>query len=552
MLTLFCAAPFAASAAPADGDLRLTNPCFISGSADANPETLIKGDPRFICGKDPRTLAADTIWVRYDLRAKDVGGATGWTYDHAVVQARNEQVWIAYDDGRVRKSATTLEDARRVLGGPTQRYSFEPEAGTIITLLVRIDGLESRRGPVPRASLTSEARTNSNTANLNLGFGVMAGIMVGILFYNLTLFAALRYRVLAAYCGSLAATLFYGAVWSNLILWFFPGMTTATQFNLNAFSISVCFLATSYYFATFIEAGMVPSRLLLTLKTLCWAVVAASVIRFFGPPIPWRVMDTLHHLIYLSSIAVIIVCCVMAWRRGSIAIKFFALAWSVPITITVARILWGMGNVQVESAAFDAVPFIAMSLEGFLSAVGLSWRLRELRSERDAARIQADEFHVLAHVDPLTDLPNRRAFLGHARALGAKVDRCQLILIDVDRFKFVNDGFGHDAGDRVLKRVARAVEAAGGDVFGRLGGDEFAIIVSGGRASHTASAVNDHLIRNIEPDDLGVTLSIGIATGPLNTEQDWQLLYVAADQELYRSKRGGRARTSEAKIAIAA
>jgi diguanylate cyclase (GGDEF)-like protein len=546
------AVPSAVVAAPANGDLPLTKPCILIGAATANVSTMMNARNGFDCAIDPRHAAGDTIWVRYDVRAANVRGDGGWTYDHALVQARDERVWIAYADGRIVQSSTAREQARRILGGPTQRFSFPAGRGSIVTLLIRVDGIESRRGPVPRASLTSVSRTNANRANLNLAFGVMAGIMIGILFYNVTLFAALRYGVLGAYCGSIAATLFYGAVWSNLILWIAPGMTTATQFNMNALSISFCFLATSYYFEAFVERDMLSRSAVVALKSVASFVVCASLLQFVWEPVSWRFMDMVHHFAYLTCLALLGFNAVIAWKRGSIAIKFFLSAWFLPLTVVVTRILWGIGTLPTESALFDASAFIAMSLEGLLSAVGLSWRLRALRFERDAARHQAIEFHVLAHIDPLTEIPNRRAFLAEALSLGAKVDIAQLILIDVDRFKFVNDGYGHDAGDRVLKRVARAVEAAGGDIFGRLGGDEFAIIVNGGRATATAAAVNDHLIRHIEPGDLGVTLSMGIASGQLASEQDWQLLYVAADQALYRSKRGGRAQTQEAVEPIAA
>jgi diguanylate cyclase (GGDEF)-like protein len=535
----------AATAAPVNGDLPLANPCFLLGAPEADPAQLIKGDKRFDCKRDARSAEARTVWVRYDLSKQAVDGSLGWTYDHGLIQAHDEQIWIAYADGRVRKSITKREEARRILGGSTQRYAFAAETGQIVSLLARVDGMQNRRGPVPRAALTSASQTAFNMARYYLMFGLMAGIMFGILFYNMTLFAALRYRVLAAYCGSIAMSLFYGIVGSNLILWFVPGMSTATQFGWNVFAISLGFLMTTLYFREFIEDGMVPQWLLRTMTAVGTAVSALSVTRIFGEVVSWRVFDALIYVCYATIIVLSFVSFAIAWRRGSRAVKFYMLAWLGPLVITVARILWGIGGVTVESAVFDSSTFVSLCLEGLLSSIGLSWRLRQLRNERDKARIQADEFYMLANIDPLTGIANRRSFHGRALWAGAKGKDVQLILIDVDRFKFVNDGFGHDAGDIVLKRLARALQSTGVDVIGRLGGDEFALVVETGNAAEVGAAINHHLLTNMSPDDLGVTVSMGIASGPLATEQDWQFLYIAADKALYQSKRGGRAQTTD-------
>jgi diguanylate cyclase (GGDEF)-like protein len=546
LFALFGAAPSVAIAAPVDGNLSLANPCFILGAPNADATHIIKGDARFDCARDPRKAEADTIWVRYDLSKSEIDGSVGWTYDHGLIQARDEQVWIAYADGRIRKSATKREDARRVLGGSTQRYEFVAEPGRIVSLLVRVDGLQNRRGPVPRAALTSASQTSFNIARYYLMFGLMAGIMFGILFYNATLFAALRYRMLAAYCGSIAMSMFYGFVGSNLILWFAPGISTASQFGWNVFAISLSFLMATLYFREFIEEGMVPLWLVRIITAVGTLASALSVTRIHGEILPWRIFDAMIYTCYAAIVALSLVTFAIAWRRGSRAIKFYMLAWIGPLAITVARMLWGIGGVTVESALFDSGTFISLCLEGLLSAIGLSWRLGQLRNERDKARVQADELYMLANIDPLTGIANRRAFHGRALWAGAKGKDVQLILIDVDRFKFVNDGFGHDAGDIVLRRIARALQSTGVDVIGRLGGDEFALIVETGNAAEVGAAIAHHLLTNMRPDDLGVTVSMGVASGPLVTEQDWQLLYIAADKALYESKRGGRAQLTDA------
>ncbi len=156
----------------------------------------------------------------------------------------------------------------------------------------------------------------------------------------------------------------------------------------------------------------------------------------------------------------------------------------------------------------------------------------------------------LAHYDGLTDLPNRSAFnecfastLERAAAENASF---ALLCIDLDRFKEVNDVFGHVAGDRLLRALGeRLGRAAEGAFLARLGGDEFAVIESGGAQPAGASALAERLMAAVADDfeidgqRLRVGLSVGIAIYPTDGS-DASALIANADAALYRAKTGGR------------
>jgi diguanylate cyclase (GGDEF)-like protein len=159
----------------------------------------------------------------------------------------------------------------------------------------------------------------------------------------------------------------------------------------------------------------------------------------------------------------------------------------------------------------------------------------------------------LAHFDGLTGLANRNLFkerldaaLARHRRLGAEF---AVFLLDLDRFKTVNDTLGHQAGDKLLKGVAERIKATCGDadIAARLGGDEFAVIATPGNGNlpHRAEILAAQLIEAISaPDEIEgrpvvVGCSIGIALVPAHGERIDEILR-NADLALYRSKSEGR------------
>lgn len=163
------------------------------------------------------------------------------------------------------------------------------------------------------------------------------------------------------------------------------------------------------------------------------------------------------------------------------------------------------------------------------------------------------EVSRLATTDGLTGLANRRELEeSSARAIQEAMRYGQplsIVITDVDHFKKVNDTFGHQVGDEVLKSVAFALKAEGRgtDVVGRYGGEEFVLVLSGTRvdgAKELAERVRRRLEANPIETSAGpvaVTLSLGVAT--LREHGDTlHALVEAADQALYEAKRAGRNR----------
>jgi len=155
----------------------------------------------------------------------------------------------------------------------------------------------------------------------------------------------------------------------------------------------------------------------------------------------------------------------------------------------------------------------------------------------------------LASSDDLTGLPNRARFRDHLVAALAAAEATgseyALLYLDIDRFKHVNDGFGHPAGDKVLREAALRMRSVldDGDFIARLGGDEFGAVLAGGRKRAEVAAA-DLLAVMAAPfrygaAELNLGVSIGIACVPEHGLEAERVL-ASADRALYRAKLGGR------------
>ena len=172
--------------------------------------------------------------------------------------------------------------------------------------------------------------------------------------------------------------------------------------------------------------------------------------------------------------------------------------------------------------------------------------IARLRAQISQLEERVEQLDLLAHQDPLVNLPNRRGFM---RELERLIDRARrykeqgaMLFVDLDGLKMINDSFGHKAGDEALIQVAELL--VGGvrrsDVVARIGGDEFGILLahSDEDNAHETALRLTQLIAGCEFTHDGdvLPLSVAIGVGMIDGDDEPEAIMALADQEMYRRK----------------
>ena len=208
-------------------------------------------------------------------------------------------------------------------------------------------------------------------------------------------------------------------------------------------------------------------------------------------------------------------------------------------------ILDGWDRAKGAIATFDDVTELEQN------RVALEEALKMLEGSQEEIRVQNEELRALAQSDPLTGVPNRRAFLERFEvefaAAKRQDDKLACVMADIDHFKRVNDTHGHKVGDEVIQRVAEAFRSAlrDCDAVGRYGGEEFCIFLVGAD-DEAAVRMAERLRAKVSSPgfaQVSVTVSFGISSLAFGAGDPAELIN-QADEALYASKHAGRNRVT--------
>ncbi|MBU0865203.1 MAG: GGDEF domain-containing protein [Alphaproteobacteria bacterium] len=371
--------------------------------------------------------------------------------------------------------------------------------------------------------------------------GVLTGIFLGLLLfslaYNAVFYRLLRERFLIWQSVRALSYFALAVALSPLAMgaWLAPDSFARQVWITIFFDLSL--VVSGVFLRSYLEPGMVGPRLY---RWLGWPPVLILLTT------PATVMSDATTYMMLRSavlVAMLALCAatvVIALMRGSRTARYQAAAWS------------GIGGVYGVSLFHDLVLgqpfdnflfllFPALGLEVMLTAFGILDRLMRLRRERQEARAQADAMRIIAHTDPLTGLPNRRAIEESFN----DDPPVAIALVDLDHFKAINDHHGHDVGDRVIFAAGVAL-GSGSALAARVGGEEFALLFRGAPAAVAIEAerlrqrIGAYVAQMVPRLERPVTASMGLVH--IGRDTSFGAAMKSADINLYAAKESGRNR----------
>ncbi len=507
-------------------------------------------------GDDPRAIARDLTGFDCTTPQQQFGSGNFWVISEPVgersrsrrpLNARMLSLWqervtlhVLYTDGRIEAmSDDTVGMSKRIQLGAVIEYPIPRLRAPVDRLLWKVEGSSNLYAVVRNPRVATEAE--SNRANLFMAalYAAFGGLCIALLTYNLALWTTLRYRFQLAYAAMVTALMAYAFTSSGALAWAMPDISNIVRLRLNYLLLMLTAASAIWFARTFFEEHVFGPRMRTLIRVSIGTLIVMGVgFALFAPLAP-SLAHSMYNWVFASMLVPIVAIVASAWRNRSNFLWLFGIAWAAPIVAGCLRVLSSLG-VMPWSFWLDNSTLISMAAEALLSSIAITYRIRLLSRERDAALAAETVARRLADLDPLTGLLNRRAFLG--QAIGRSGPQ-NLLILDLDRFKQVNDTIGHDGGDEVLRTVARTLRMLASEtaLIARLGGEEFALLC------HADQPVDpETLLARLRatrmPYDLRVTASIGSANGPIATEREWKSLYRAADQALFDAKSAGRDR----------
>jgi len=375
------------------------------------------------------------------------------------------------------------------------------------------------------------------------------------LLFDISFFVVLRERFVVLHAAMVSAMMAYVLMAGGLASAFVT-LPVALMAVLAPLSWAIGAGLSALFLTAFLERGA-QSRLMRRL-TIAIGWFTMIVPGFFALQLdatqPFD--DVAYFVTLLPTIAIISAAVIEAVLRGSRSARFIAVAWLPIITASVERLLRGLGW-HVGPSSLDQIVHAAVGIEVVVISLAIADRFLALRRERDAALTEARMLEQISTRDSLTGLMNRRAIEARFDELLAQ-GFDTFALVDLDRFKAINDLHGHQVGDAALVACASAIRS-GGDrdaVAVRLGGEEFVVLLRGPRPLERAEALRQAIPMRIAKEvpglELPVTASMGVVVmGDAGRHKmAFAEFYARADALMYEAKASGRNRLAYERLTV--
>ncbi|WP_162558472.1 sensor domain-containing diguanylate cyclase [Saliniradius amylolyticus] len=489
-------------------------------------------------------IGAQAHWLRFNV-TNHSNDALSWVIRSETSYLDTMQVFYTHDDGPLYQQ--TLSDRvafhQRPLNDRLLATPITTPAGARTAVYLKAYN-EKPDSVSLNFTLYNQRQFEQQRIKESLLFGLYYGALTTIMILSAVAAVFLRQPAAIYYSLFMAMSILfwlmfnglgYQYIWPDWPYWHNEGF----HIVFLAFCISAC-----QFGRHFLDLpGLFPlfNRVVQLFQWACAGFIAIRVV--FG------LYEPALHASFLSLALVAVILPVAgwrSWRKGNVHAMWFFIAWvayslGVLINLVAASfplLDWGMSSLvwlQLTSIAEIILLMVAMT----------SWVVN-MKKDREKALL-------LAHQDPLTKLGNRRqlqvAYENYRARFPSLDHKLFILMIDLDYFKEINDTYGHDAGDKVLKTLSRLIKqnCRESDVAVRYGGEEFAVLLaldSLEQARHVAERIRQQFESQptqYHQQSIHHTLSCGIAEVlSENIELDANAMMRCADEALYSAKKAGR------------
>jgi diguanylate cyclase (GGDEF)-like protein len=515
--------------------------------------TAMRVRAAWVCDDSGWTSSTPAVWLRFE--ASDWAGSER-PREFTTRIARFESItFTAIDaDGTTRTGRHTEADAVPFAAGPVFRLPLPEITPATTLLLVRVEGPHS----VP---LLTEARITNDpihAAGPRIDLMLLAfvmGMLVLPLLFDISFFLVLRERFVLIHAGMVSAMMVYILTAGGLAS-AYVALPIALTAVLGPLSYAIGGGLSALFLVLFLERGALSPLMRRLTIGAGWFTILVPGFCALQLDATQRFDDVGYFITFLPCIFIITAAIIEALRRSSRSARYIAVAWAPIILASVERLLRGLG-VHVGPSSLDEMLYVAVGVEVVVISLAIADRFLAIRRERDAARTEAAMLEQISTRDGLTGLMNRRALEARFEEfLSQGFDT--FALVDLDRFKAINDLHGHQMGDAALVASAAALRAMGDreTVAVRLGGEEFVVLLRGPRPLERAEALRQAIPLRIAQEvpglELPVTASMGVVmlADSGRHRMSFSEFYARADALMYDAKAAGRNRIAYERMTV--
>jgi diguanylate cyclase (GGDEF)-like protein len=526
--------------------------CHAAGDAGRSPEAML---PRaqWTCADRGWRSDRPAVWLRFEA-ARWQGEAAPRQFFTRIARFQTIAFHAVDADGTIRSAVHDEGDARAFAAGPIFRLPLPAITPDTRLLLVEIAAPHS----VP---LLTEARLTHDIDRAQwprvelLLLAFVLGMLVLPLLFDISFYLVLREKFVVLHAGLVATMMVYVLSAGGLISAFMR-LPVAAMAVIAPLSYAIGAGLSALFLARFLERGgqsPIMRRATVGVGYFTMAVPGLFALQLDATQ---PIDDRGYFITFVPFIVIITAAVIEAMLRGSRSARFIAVAWAPIIIASCERLLRGLGS-HTGPASLDQMLYLAIGTEVVVISLAIADRFLALRRERDAALTEARMLEQISTRDSLTGLMNRRAIEARFEEL-LEQGFDTFALVDLDRFKAINDLHGHQVGDAALIACASAIRSSGDRdaIAVRLGGEEFVVLLRGERTLERAEALRQAIPLRIAKEVPGLELPVTASMGVImladagRHRMAFAEFYARADALMYEAKASGRNRLAYERLTV--